>query len=216
MKQNLIMAALCLLCALFLFGCGAAAAPEPSAVPTPEASPSAMPTASLPDEDLEPDVEETKPVNEALEAAKKYIAVETIGYDKLNQLRHLKYLKDAAGVKNQMARHKALLEGKFRVLEETLERDLGGLGIAEWTHPNGGYFVSLDLSDGCAKRTYELAKEAGVTLTPAGATFPYGKDPRDRNLRLAPTCCPVGDLATAASILTVAARLAALEKLLSR
>ena len=151
-----------------------------------------------------------------IEAAKKYIAVETIGYDKLNQLRHLKYLKDAAGVKNQMARHKALLEGKFRVLEETLERDLGGLGIAEWTHPNGGYFVSLDLSDGCAKRTYELAKEAGVTLTPAGATFPYGKDPRDRNLRLAPTCCPVGDLATAASILTVAARLAALEKLLSR
>ena len=151
-----------------------------------------------------------------IEAAKKYIAVETIGYDKLNQLRPLKYLKDAAGVKNQMARHKALLEGKFRVLEETLERDLGGLGIAEWTHPNGGYFVSLDLSDGCAKRTYELAKEAGVTLTPAGATFPYGKDPRDRNLRLAPTCCPVGDLATAASILTVAARLAALEKLLSR
>ena len=80
-----------------------------------------------------------------VEAAKKYIAVETIGYDKLNQLRHLKYLKDAAGVKNQMARHKALLEGKFRVLEETLERDLGGLGIAEWTHPNGGYFVSLAL-----------------------------------------------------------------------
>ncbi len=149
-----------------------------------------------------------------IEAAKKYLAVETIGYDKLNQLRHLKYLKDAAGVKRQMARHKALLEGKFRVLEETLERDLGGLGIAEWTHPKGGYFVSLDLPDGCAMRTYELAKEAGVTLTPAGATFPYGKDPRDRNLRLAPTCCPVGDLMTAASILTVAARLASLEKLL--
>ena len=80
-----------------------------------------------------------------LEAAKKYLAVETIGYDKLNQLRHLKFLKDAEGVKKQMARHKALLEEKFRVLEETLKRDLGGLGIAEWTHPKGGYFVSLDL-----------------------------------------------------------------------
>ncbi len=149
-----------------------------------------------------------------LDAAKKYLAVETIGYDKLNQLRHLKFLKDTDGVKEQMKRHKALLEGKFRVLEETLERDLGGLGIAEWTHPKGGYFVSLDLSDNCAKRTYELAKDAGVTLTPAGATFPYGKDPRDRNLRLAPTCCTIGDLATAASILTVAARLAAIERLL--
>ena len=149
-----------------------------------------------------------------LDAAKKYLAVETIGYDKLNQLRHLKFLKDAAGVKKQMKRHKALLEGKFRVLEETLERDLGGLGVAEWTHPKGGYFVSLDLPDNCAKRTYELAKDAGVTLTPAGATFPYGKDPRDRNLRLAPTCCSVEDLTTAASILTVAARLAAIERLL--
>ena len=149
-----------------------------------------------------------------LDAAKKYLAVETIGYDKLNQLRHLKFLKDTAGVKEQMQRHKALLQGKFKILEETLERDLGGLGVAEWTHPNGGYFVSLDLSDGCAKRTYELAKAAGVTLTPAGATFPYGKDPRDRNLRLAPTCCSVEDLTVAASVLTVAARLAALEKLL--
>ena len=149
-----------------------------------------------------------------VDAAKKYLAVETIGYDKLNQLRHLKFLRDADGVKKQMQRHKALLAGKFRVLTETLERDLGGLGIAEWTHPRGGYFVSLDLPDNCAKRTYELAKDAGVTLTPAGATFPYGKDPRDRNLRLAPTCCRVDELATAASILTVAARLAALEQLL--
>ncbi|MBO4283524.1 MAG: aminotransferase class I/II-fold pyridoxal phosphate-dependent enzyme [Clostridia bacterium] len=149
-----------------------------------------------------------------LDAAKKVLAVETIGYDKLNQLRHLKFLRDAAGVKAQMARHKALLAGKFRILEETLSRDLGGLGIAEWTHPKGGYFVSLDLPDGCAKRTYELAKEAGVALTPAGATFPYGRDPRDRNLRLAPTCSSTGDLAVAASILTVAARLAVLEKML--
>ena len=149
-----------------------------------------------------------------LDAAKKYLAVETIGYDKLNQLRHLKFLKDTDGVKEQMKRHKALLEGKFRVLEETLERDLGGLGVAEWTHPKGGYFVSLDLPDNCAKRTYELAKDAGVTLTPAGATFPYGRDPRDRNLRLAPTCCKIEDLENAASILTVAARLAAIERLL--
>ena len=149
-----------------------------------------------------------------LDAAKKYLAVETIGYDKLNQLRHLKYLKNAKGVKTQMARHRALLEGKFRILEETLARDLDGLGIAEWTHPKGGYFVSLDLPDGCAKRTYELAKEVGVTLTPAGATFPYGRDPRDRNLRLAPTCSTTAELGIAASILTVAVRLAAIEKLL--
>ena len=149
-----------------------------------------------------------------IEAAKKVLAVETICFDKLNQLRHLRFLKDAEGVKRQMARHKNLLAKKFRILEETLERDLGGLGIAEWTHPRGGYFVSLNLSDGCAKRTYELAKAAGVTLTPAGATFPYGRDPRDRNLRLAPTCSSTAELGIAASILTVAARLAAIEKLL--
>ena len=149
-----------------------------------------------------------------LDAAKKYLAVETIGYDKLNQLRHLRFLSDAEGVKRQMNRHKNLLAKKFRILIETLERDLGGLGIAEWTHPKGGYFVSLDLFDGCAKRTYELAKAAGVTLTPAGATFPYGRDPRDRNLRLAPTCSSTAELEIAASILTVAARLAAIEKML--
>ena len=149
-----------------------------------------------------------------IELAKKYMAVETIGFDKLNQLRHLRFLKDAEGVKVQMNRHKALLAKKFRILEDTLERDLGGLGIAEWTHPKGGYFVSLDLPDGCAKRTYELAKAAGVTLTPAGATFPYGRDPRDRNLRLAPTCSSTAELGIAASILTVAVRPAAIEKLL--
>ena len=149
-----------------------------------------------------------------IDAAKKVMAVETIGYDKLNQVRHLIFLRDPAGVKRQMARHKALLSEKFRVLEERLSEDLDGLGIAEWTHPKGGYFVSLNVPDGCAKRVHELAKEAGVTLTPAGATFPYGLDPRDRNLRLAPTCCPVVDLATAASILTVAVRLAAVEKML--
>ena len=148
-----------------------------------------------------------------LEAAKKAIAIETIGFDKLNQLRHLKFLCDPDGVKRQMRRHADLLAGKFRILTETLSRDLGGLGIAEWTDPKGGYFVSLDLPDGCAKRTYELAKEAGVALTPAGATFPYGRDPRDRNLRLAPTCCSTSDLTVAASILTVAARLAVLEKM---
>ena len=149
-----------------------------------------------------------------IDAAKKVMAVETIGYDKLNQVRHLIFLRDPAGVKRQMARHKALLSEKFRVLEERLSEDLDGLGIAEWTHPKGGYFVSLNVPDGCAKRVHELAKEAGVTLTPAGATFPYGLDPRDRNLRLAPTCCPVVDLVNAASILTVAVRLAAVEKML--
>ena len=149
-----------------------------------------------------------------VEKVKSSMAIETIGYDKLNQLRHLHFLSDPEGVAKQMKRHAALLAGKFKLLEETLTSDLGGLGIADWTHPKGGYFVSLTLPDGCAKRTYELARQAGVVLTPAGATFPYKTDPRDRNLRLAPTCCSIGDLKVAASVLTLAVRLAVLEKLL--
>lgn len=144
----------------------------------------------------------------------KTMGISTIGFDKLNQLRHLKMLPDAEAVRRQMRRHAALLSEKFEILENVLSRDLGGLGCATWTHPKGGYFVSLDVTDGCAKRTYELALEAGVTLTQVGATFPYGLDPRDRNLRLAPTYPSKGELLLAAEVLTVSVRLATLEKLL--
>ena len=144
------------------------------------------------------------------------MSVATIGFDKLNQLRHLRMLPDAEAVRRQMNRHAAILREKFDVLETVLSRDLGGTGCATWTHPKGGYFVSLDVPDGCAKRTYALAKEAGVTLTQVGATFPYGSDPRDRNLRLAPTYPSTGDLLLAAEVLTVSVRLAAIEKLLEK
>ena len=146
----------------------------------------------------------------------KMMGISTIGFDKLNQLRHLKMLPESAAVSRQMSRHAAIIREKFDILENVLSRDLGGLGCATWTHPKGGYFVSLDLLDGCAKRTYALAKEAGVTLTQVGATFPYGHDPRDRNLRLAPTYPTKGDLLLAAEVLTVSVRMAALEKLLGK
>ena len=142
------------------------------------------------------------------------MGVKTIGYDKINQLRHLRALPDADAVARQMHRHAALLREKFAILENVLSRDLGGTGCATWTHPKGGYFVSLDVMDGCAKRTYELAKAAGVTLTQVGATFPYGKDPCDSNLRLAPTYPTASDLLLAAEVLTVSVRLAVLEKLM--
>ena len=146
----------------------------------------------------------------------KMMGISTIGFDKLNQLRHLKMLPDAEAVRRQMGRHAAIIREKFDILENVLSRDLGGLGCATWTHPKGGYFVSLDLLDGSAKRTYALAKEAGVTLTQVGATFPYGIDPRDRNLRLAPTYPTKGDLLLAAEVLTVSVRLAAIEKLMGK
>ena len=107
------------------------------------------------------------------------------------------------------------MEPKFQVVQEKLETELGGKNVAEWTQPNGGYFVSVDVLDGCAKRVVSLCKEAGVTLTGAGATFPYQKDPRDRNIRVAPTYPPVSELELAMDLFCIAVQLAAVEKLLS-
>ncbi len=140
---------------------------------------------------------------------------QTIGHDKLNQLRHLEFLPDKAAVRSLMSRHAEILRRRFDIVLSTLERDLDGLGIASWTHPNGGYFVSLDVMPGTAKRVFTLCKAAGVTLTNVGATFPYGKDPEDKNLRLAPSFPTCEDLSLAMSILTLAVRMAALEKLLA-
>ncbi|MBO5907683.1 MAG: aminotransferase class I/II-fold pyridoxal phosphate-dependent enzyme [Clostridia bacterium] len=142
-----------------------------------------------------------------------YMGVQTIGYDKLNQLRHTSYFSDGEAVHKHMMLLAELIGEKFDITLSALD-ELDGLGIAEWTKPRGGYFVSLNVMPGCAKRVFELMKEAGVTLTSVGATFPYGIDPRDENLRIAPTYPTNDELKVATAILTLAVRLAALEKLL--
>lgn len=141
---------------------------------------------------------------------KPYIGAQTIGYDKINQLRHAKYLKNGANVHSHMMKLAALIGRKFEITLNAFSA-LEGLGIAEWTRPNGGYFISLDLLPGCARRVFELMKRAGVTLTDVGATFPYGKDPEDRNLRIAPTYPTDADLKLACEILVLAVKLASLE-----
>ena len=155
----------------------------------------------------------------ASEANQKYMqklmGVQIIGYDKVNQLRHVKYLKDKEGTLALMKKHAAFLNPKFRMVLDTLEREIAPLGIAEWQKPKGGYFISVNTMDGIAKRTLALCKEAGVVMTSAGATFPYGVDPRDRNIRVAPTLPPVEELRQAMEVFCMSMRVAALEKLLS-
>ncbi len=145
---------------------------------------------------------------------KPILGKQTIGFDKVNQLRHVRYFKDAAGVRAMMRRHADILRPKFEAVDEILTRELGGLGIAEWTKPKGGYFISLNVQEGCAKLVYDKAKEVGVALTAAGATFPYGKDPLDKNLRLAPSFPPLADLIAATEILCACVRFVAAKKLL--
>lgn len=146
---------------------------------------------------------------------KKQIAIQTIGHDKINMLLHVRFLKNAQNLEQHMKKHAQILRPKFEAVTEILEKNLKGKGIASWNKPNGGYFISLDVLEGCAKRTVQLAKEAGVTLTPAGATFPYGKDPQDSNIRIAPTYPPMDELKKAIEILTLCVELAALEKALA-
>ena len=145
---------------------------------------------------------------------KSRTTIQTIGSDKLNQLRHVLFLHDADGVRSLMKGHRQILAPKFRIVLDALERELGGLGIARWSEPKGGYFVCLDVLDGCAKRVVGLCKEAGVTLTDAGATYPYGNDPHDSNIRIAPSFPPQEELRDAMELLCVAIKLAAAEKLL--
>ncbi len=143
----------------------------------------------------------------------KYMGVQTIGYDKLNQLRHTAYFKNASAVHDHMMILAKFIGKKFDITLSNLEA-LEGLGIAEWTKPRGGYFVSLDVMPGTAKRVYSLMKDVGVTLTSVGATFPYGIDPEDKNLRIAPTYPTDEELDLATKILVIAVKLAALEKLM--
>lgn len=144
---------------------------------------------------------------------KKIMTVQTIGFDKLNMLRHVKYFKNAAGVKEHMRRHAQIIKPKFDIVLNTLERELGDTMTATWTKPKGGYFISLDTLPGCAKRVYALMRDVGVTLTGAGATFPYGVDPDDKNIRIAPTFPPNNELEKASDILCLCIKLASLEKL---
>ncbi len=150
-----------------------------------------------------------------LEDFRKYMQIQTIGHDKLNQLRHVRFFKDLDGLHAHMKKHAALIRPKFEMVLEILDRELSGLGIGEWTKPHGGYFISFESMEGCAKAIVAKAKEAGVVMTDAGATYPYGKDPKDSNIRIAPTYPTVDELAKAAEVFVVCVKLTSVEKLLA-
>lgn len=139
--------------------------------------------------------------------------IQTIGYDKMNMLRHVKFFGNYQGLLAHMQKHRAVLEPRFKAVTDKLDAELSGLGIAQWVNPKGGYFVSVDVLEGCAKRVVQLCKDAGVVLTGAGATYPYGKDPKDSNIRLAPTLPPVEELEIAMNLFCLSTKIAALEKL---
>ncbi len=144
----------------------------------------------------------------------KLCGVQTIGYDKVNQLRHVKYLKNKAHTLEIMKRHAAIMAPKFQVVLQTLAEQIAPCGFGQWNQPKGGYFVSINTMPGTAKRALALCAEAGVVMTPAGATYPYGKDPQDSNIRIAPSLPPVAELEQAMDVFCTCLKLAALEKLL--
>ena len=150
-----------------------------------------------------------------LEDIKKQLKNQTIGHDKVNQLRHVRYFKNIHGMVEHMKKHADSLRPKFEAVESILEKELGGLGIAKWTNPKGGYFISFDTMDGCAKDVVDACKKAGVVMTPAGATYPGGKDPHDRNIRIAPSFPPAEDMKTAAQLLALCTKLVSVKKLLA-
>lgn len=149
-----------------------------------------------------------------LEFIRKQISMQTIGPDKVNQLRHVRFLKDMDHLKAHMKKQAAIIKPKFDMVLDKLESELDGKQIAWWNRPNGGYFISLNTLDGCAKEVVMLAEQAGVTLTKAGATYPYGQDPRDRNIRIAPTFPSLSELEKAIDILCLAVQMASIKKIL--
>ena len=149
-----------------------------------------------------------------LEDIKNQLGVQTIGHDKVNQLRHVRFFKDIHGLVEHMRKHADILRPKFEAVESILEEELGGLGIARWTNPKGGYFISFDTMDGCAKEVVLKCAKAGVSMTPAGATWPGGNDPHDSNIRIAPSFPPIEDLKTATRLLALCTKLTSVEKLL--
>ena len=158
-------------------------------------------------------VEAGSPNNVAM--LKDRMKYQTIGPDKLNQLRHARMFRTVDDVKRHMKRHAAILRPKFESVISELEKQLSDTGIAKWTNPRGGYFISLDVLEGCAKRVEQLCANAGMILTPAGATYPYGNDPLDSNLRIAPSYPSVEEIKKASVVLCIAVRYAALEKLIA-
>ena len=149
-----------------------------------------------------------------LEDIKKQLRMQTIGHDKVNQLRHVRYFKNIHGMVEHMRKHAEILRPKFEAVEAILERELGGLGIGSWTSPKGGYFISFDSMDGCAKDIVAKCKKAGVVMTGAGATYPYGKDPHDSNIRIAPSYPPLQDLITATELFALCVKIVTVNKLL--
>lgn len=146
---------------------------------------------------------------------KRHLKFQTIGHDKINQLRHVRYFKNLDGIKEHMKKHAEFIRPKFDIVLEIFERELAPLGVGTWTKPNGGYFISFDSTYKCASEIFHLCKEAGITLTKAGATFPYGKDPNNANIRIAPTFPSLEELATATELFCLAVKKASLEVILN-
>ena len=149
-----------------------------------------------------------------LDFIKKQMSVQTIGHDKLNQLRHARFFGDFNGMLEHMKKHADIIRPKFEAVLEMFDKELGDLGIAKWTKPNGGYFIGFDTMDGCAKKVVAMCKDAGVVMTPAGATYPYGKDPHDSNIRIAPTFPSTEELKQACEIFVTCVKLVSLDKIL--
>ncbi len=149
-----------------------------------------------------------------LDDFRKYMTVQTIGHDKVNQLRHVRFFKNLEGVHEHMRKHAEFLRPKFELVEDVLYNEIGDLGIGTWTKPRGGYFISFDSLPGCAKAIVGMAKDLGVVLTEAGATYPYGKDPQDSNIRIAPSNPPLKELEEAAKVFVLCVKLASVNKLL--
>ncbi len=146
--------------------------------------------------------------------ARRFMNYQTIGHDKLNQLRHVRFFKDMDGMREHMKKHAAILRPKFEAVLDVLDKELGGLEIGSWHRPKGGYFISFDALPGCAKAIVAKAKEAGVVMTGAGATYPYGKDPQDSNIRIAPSFPTPEELAVAAQVFVMSVKLVSIDKIL--
>lgn len=156
----------------------------------------------------------TSPNN--LKDIKKQLMIQTIGHDKVNQLRHVRFFKNINGIHEHMRRHADIMRPKFEAVLDTLERELSGLGIGSWIRPRGGYFISFDAMEGCAKAIVAKCREAGVVMTAAGATYPYGRDPKDSNIRIAPSFPTKEELAAASDLFVLCVKLASVEKLLDK
>lgn len=151
-----------------------------------------------------------------IDEAKRFMTIQTIGHDKVNQLRHVRYFKNIDGITAHMRKHAEIIRPKFEATLAVLDKELSGLGIGDWTKPLGGYFISFDAMEGCAKAIVAKCKEAGVVLTGAGATFPYGQDPKDSNIRIAPTYPTAEEMAAASDLFVLCVKLVSVEKLLEK